>query len=427
MNNHFIKNFDELATTPIRKDALEILEAGYDAISTEKVINSFVKIKDNILSIKNKKINLDNYKKIYFIGIGKCSADAGKVISQILGDRIFGGVIIDVKGVKLDRIQSHIGTHPLPSEENILATESIENILKKTTEDDLIITVISGGGSALLCLPNDIKCEMLIKITKELMDKGVDIEELNIVRKHLSLIQGGQFAKTAYPSEIVSLIFSDVPGNNISTIASGPTVMDTTTKETAEKILVKYNILTNYKLPDCEILETPKEEKYFEKVDNILLLTNETALSAMAEKARSLGYGASIVNTQIQGEARGTGEIIASASKPGMCMLYGGETTVVVRGNGKGGRSQELVLGALGNLKEDSVVVGAASDGWDNSDVAGAIGDRAFLEEANKKNLNISKFLDDNNSYEFFDIIGGHIKTGRIGSNVSDLYFTLTK
>ena len=426
MNKHLIKNFDELAVTPLRKDALEILEAGYSAISTKRVITSQVKVEGSTFSVGEKQINLNDYEKVFFVGIGKCAANAGKVFEDLLGDRITDGIVIDVKGVSLKRIQSHIGTHPFPSEENIVAAQSIKRMLEDMTENDLVITFISGGGSSLLCLPHDIKCEMLTSITKTLMEKGASIREINTVRKHLSEIQGGQFAKLAYPATVVSLIFSDVPGNDISVVASGPTVMDTTTKEDAERILAKYAILAICKLPDCEVLETPKEEKYFKKVDNILLLTNEVALSAMKEKAIELGYRALVADSNVEGEARVAGKLIATQAKAGTCMLYGGETTVTVKNKGKGGRNQEFILGALPYLKEDSVIVAAASDGWDNTDVAGAMGDKDILEKAHKIGILPEKFLEENKSYEFFKKVGGHISTGRTGSNVSDLYFTLT-
>ncbi len=422
MNGHIIKNFNELAATPFRRDALEILEAGYDAISTEKVITSKVKVKENIFSIDGKEIDLDNYKKIFFVGIGKCSADAGEVFENLLGDKITDGIVIDVRGVGLKRIRSRIGTHPFPSEANVEAAQSVREMLEGATENDLVVAVISGGGSALLCLPHDLKCEVLVNTTKELMKKGANIEELNTVRKHLSLIQGGQFAKIAYPAKIVSLIFSDVPGDDIGTIASGPTVMDTTTKENAKKVLEKYDVLV-----DCDVLETPKEVKYFKNVDNILLLTNKTALSAMENKADELGYSATIIDSKIQGEARDVGKRLASEGKTGACLLYGGETTVTVSGDGVGGRNQELVLGSLPYLKEGEIVIAAASDGWDNSPSAGAIGDVKIFEKSIEMGLSVDRFLESNNSYEFFRKIHGNLDIGRIGSNVSDLYFVLMR
>jgi len=428
MKDRIIKNIDKLATTQLHKDALDVLEAGYEAINTEKVITSSIKVKDGHLSVEGRDINLSNYERVFFVGIGKCAADAAVVIERMIGDYITAGIVVDVRGVVLQKIKSYVGTHPLPSEANIVATQSIKEMLEGATERDLVLTVISGGGSALLCLPHDIGCKMLISITKMLMEKGATIEELNTVRKHTSLIQGGQFAKLAHPAQVTSLVFSDVPGNDIGVIASGPTVFDKTTKEDAQRVLAKYNVLTVCKLPGCDVFETPKEEKYFTKVDNILLLTNKTALSAMKSRAEDLGYRSLVAYDKVEGDANIVGQLIAAQAKQGTCLLYGGETTVIVKSSeGEGGRNQELVLGALPHLKEDMVIVAAASDGWDNSDMAGAIGDKALFQKAKEENLDISDYLNKNNSYEFFKKLGGHIETGRTGSNVSDLYFTLTK
>lgn len=427
MEQRVVKNIEELATTPLRADAIKILESGYGAIETGKVVRENVAREGGRLSYAGKQLDLRDFDRVYFVGIGKCAADAAVVFEEMLGEYISSGIIVDVRGATLKKITSRVGTHPLPSKENIAAAQSIKELLEQATERDLVIAVISGGGSALLCLPHDLQCEMLIRITETLMKKGASIAELNTVRKHLSLIQGGGFAKLAYPARVISFIFSDVPGDDISVVASGPTVMDTTTKEDAERILAKYDVLAVCELPNCEVLETTKEEKYFQNVENVLVLTNKTALEAMVDTARILGYGARIVTAELQGEARAEGERIARGVEVGMCLLYGGETTVTVRGEGVGGRNQELVLGALPYIGEESIVVAAASDGWDNSDVAGALGDRALLEEAKRRELDPQKFLDMNDSYAFFAAAGGHIKTGRRGSNVSDLYFTLTK
>ena len=426
MEKLVIKNTGEIVTTQLRKDALEILEAGYEAINTEKVIESEIKVDGGHLVVSGIDVDLSSYERVIFVGIGKCAADAAVVFERLLGEYLSEGIVIDVRGVVLQKIISRVGTHPLPSKENIEATQAVTKLLQGVTDRDLVLTVISGGGSALLCLPHDIQCEMLVNITKTLMSGGATIEELNTVRKHLSMIQGGQFAKLAYPARVVSVIFSDVPGNDMATVASGPTVLDTTTKEDAERILAEYNILTVCKLPGCEVFETPKDEKYFTKVDNILLLTNNTAINAMGEKAKELKYRPIVADDKVEGDASTIGRLIATQAKEKSCILYGGERTVMVKGTGKGGRNQELVLGALPELGEHTVVVAAASDGWDNSDVAGAIGDKELFEKATSGGVDIGKFLGENNSYEFFNTMGGHIKTGRTGSNVSDLYFTLT-
>ncbi len=426
MKDHIIKNYDALATNPLRKDALDILEAGYEAILTKNVIRGAVTREGDTICIKEMNVCFDDYERVFFVGVGKCAVDAGEALEEIIGDKITEGIVLDVKSGIFKKLVSRVGTHPYPTEANVEAAREIKAMLEKTTEKDLVLTVISGGGSSLLCLPHELKCESITKITKSLMDSGAPIHEINTVRKHLSEIQGGWLAQMAYPAKVVSLIFSDVPGNDIGTIASGPTVLDATTKADAEKILMKYDVFKTCEVPYCEILETPKDEKYFKNVHNILVVTNDTALTAMAQKASDLGYGAVICSNCAQGEAREFGKKIASdeyAVKG--CYLYGGETTVTVSGKGTGGRNQEVVLATFPYMREGMLIAGAASDGWDNGDVAGAIADKEIFDSAQDMKLNSEDFLKENNSYEFFKRINGQIKTGRTGANVADFYFVL--
>lgn len=428
MNEHsIIKNRSMLATTPMRDDALTILEAGYDAIKTDRAITNEVRREGDTLIIQGRQYDLALYDRLFFVGIGKCAADAAVILEDILGDHITEGIIIDVRGVPLKHIKSFVGTHPFPSEQNMAAAESIKELLEQTTERDLVLVVISGGGSSLLCLPHDVSCEVITEMTKALMEQGATIDEVNTVRKHTSDIQGGQFAQLAFPAHVVTLIFSDVPGNDIGTVASGPTVMDRTTKEDAERVLAKYNVRAICKFPDCEVIGTPKDIKFFERVENILLVTNERALRAMKTKADKLGYHAEIIDSAIQGEAREVGARLArEAGEEGVCLLYGGETTVTVTTPGKGGRCQEVALGALPYVDNHSILVAATSDGWDNTDIAGAIADSALRKKAESLSLDSNDFLQKNRSYDFFKRVEGYIDTGRTGMNVSDLYFVLT-
>lgn len=424
-----VKNYDALATNPLRKDALDILEAGYEAILTKNVIRGAVTREGNTICIKDMNVCFDDYERIFFVGVGKCAVDASYEIEEIVGDMLTEGIVLDVKNGVFKNLKSRVGTHPYPTEQNVEAAKEIAAMLEKTTEKDLVLTVISGGGSSLLCLPHELKCESITKITKGLMDKGAPIHEINTVRKHLSEIQGGWLAQMAYPAKVVSLIFSDVPGNDISMVASGPTVLDTTTKIDAEEILMKHDVFKVCEVPYCEILETPKEEKYFKNVHNILVVTNDTALLAMAKKADELEYGAVICSNCAEGEARDFGKKIASDEYAARgCYLYGGETTVTVSNDtGMGGRNQEVVLAALPFAREGMLVLGAASDGWDNSDVAGALADKELRDSAEEMKLNSEDYLKENNSYEFFQHAGGHIQTGRTGANVADFYFVLVR
>jgi len=424
---HIIKNYGENATTPLRRDALDILEAGYNAILTKAAIHGTVDKNERGILVSGENIPFSGFERLFIVAIGKCAVDAGLALEEILGEHITDGIVLDMKPGRFNRIRSFVGTHPYPSTQNVAAVKEIVSMLSKLTERDLVITVISGGGSSLLSLPHEISTDDLTKITREIMDKSAPISELNIVRKHLSDIQGGQLAKLAYPAKMVSLIFSDVPGNDLATIASGPTVRDESTREEAESILAKYDIRTVCGMSELETIETPKDKKYFANVKNHLIVTNVIALEAMKKKAEELGYKARIENDRIQGVAREFGEELAKKElSPKTCLLYGGETTVhVVANPGVGGRNQEFVLGGLPHLKEGTVLVGASSDGKDYSDAGGAMGDKELFEKGIAAGLKSEDFLATNNSFEYFKQTGGHIHTGPTGANVADLYFIL--
>jgi glycerate-2-kinase len=423
-----IKNMNELGTTPLRRDALAILEAGYEAVSTERVIREEVEVSGNDICIKGRNICLTDYQRIFFVGIGKCAVDASLVFEELLGDRITEGIVLDVKNGIFKKLRSFAGTHPHPSLFNVTATKEIVRMLQGVTEHDLVIVIVSGGGSSLLCLPHDIKCDTLREMTETLWSHGATIAEVNTVRKHLSDIQGGQLARLVYPATVLTFLFSDVPGNDIGTIASGPTVRDETTVEDAERILAKYDVLTQCKLPNCELVETPKEQKYFDRVFNILLVTNEKALEAMKKKGEELGYHAEIKDTGAEGFAAPFGRRLGELPLPARsCELYGGELTVEIRGKGEGGRAQECALAAVTTITDHRVLVAASSDGWDNTDVAGAIVDAGDRKRARTLGLSPEEYLARNDSYHFWKKAGGAIVTGRTGINVADFYFVLSE
>lgn len=423
-----IQNKEELSTNSLRKAGLDILEAGLLAVQTTKIIESKIKIKEgHIFCINESCLDLTMYKRVFFIGIGKCAFDGASVIESVLGDFLTQGIVIDVKGGVLKKMKSMVGTHPYPSEINIKAAEEIVKMLKDLTEQDLVLALISGGGSSLFCLPNDRDCENLINITKDLTFKGADILELNTVRKHLSQVQGGGLAKLCFPASVISLIFSDVLGNDLEFIASGPTVMDQTSISDAQKVLEKFGLAQKYE--SLEFTETPKDEKYFKHVYNTLLCTNMDALMAMKEKAVSLGFDTLIMDDSLSGEAKEVGKKLAQKEHTAnSCLLFGGESTVKVGANsGVGGRNQEVALAALPLVCENSLIIAASSDGYDNTPSAGAIADREILEKSKSLELDPEDFLARNDSFNFFRSVGGAISTGRLGSNVSDLFIILNK
>ncbi|MFA6338762.1 MAG: DUF4147 domain-containing protein [Candidatus Paceibacterota bacterium] len=426
-----IKNFDELAVTEERKNILLIAEEGLRSIDTFSVLKNNFKIENGEIFVKGKNFPLEN-RRVFVICIGKCATEASVVIEEVLGDRILDGIALDVKPLgkyTLKKIRHFTGTHPLPSDVNIKATSEIIKLLKQREENDLFVMVVSGGGSTLLCQPeNGGTSEHEQLIFKALTNSGVTIEELNTLRKHLSLARGGFLAKYAYPAEVISMIFSDVPGGDPAFISSGPTMKDSTTVEDANKILDKYNVLKVCNIDSCGLTETPKEDKYFEKVYNIMLVTNELALNAMQDKARELGFDVRICSDCFKGEARDVGKMVIEEIKnnPNKSVLFwGGETTVTFSGQGKGGRNQELALSALKNLAENNLLISISSDGRDNGEYAGALVDQKIKEKAQEMNLDIDKYIDEHNSSVFFEKVGGLIVTGDTGSNVADFFIVM--
>ena len=398
-----IKNFKNLNISSERKIALEIFNSGLSALDYKKInFDKYLKTKQN---------------NIYLVGFGKGSAEIADILrKKIKFKEIY---VIDVKG------RYFRGTHPLPSKKNFLFTKKlIERFEGKLTKKDLVIVLVCGGGSAMLIYPK-IGLKRYIQVNQELLKSGANIYEMNTIRKHLDLVKGGGLVKILYPAKIISLIFSDVPGNDLSFIASGPTVKDKTKITDALRIIKKYKLKSVRKE---DLIETPKEEKYFKKVKNILALSNLTALKAMKEKAESFGLKAKILIDNLKGDVKDVAKFLFSKirnSKENI-LIFGGETTVKVEGKGKGGRNQELVLWFLKDLatykKGDNIgIVSINSDGWDNTEFAGAIGDKITLEKAKKLNLDIDKFLENNDSFHFFKKVKDGIITGRLPINVADL------
>ena len=441
-----IQNFDALVypepvegvENELRRDALEIAEAGYEAINVGNALRRELKIESDELVVDAARCHLTEAvrkhlsgRRVFFVGIGKCAFVAAEAVEKILGDSLTSGIAFDValpEENPLTKTKAYAGTHPLPSEDNERVTKSIMEFLSDCREDDLVIFLISGGGSTLLCLPEaPMSFADESALFKQLTSQGAPIQEMNIMRKHLSSARGGGLARAAYPAEVISLIVSDVPGNNIEFISSGPTVKDTSTVAEAKEILKKYEIDSD----KIVFIETPKEEKYFERVTNILFLSNSDALSAMLGEATKRGYSAEIVDEKYSGEARMVGNSILEKlhdvpSKT--ALLYAGESTVSLgKSSGIGGRNQEMALAALADIRDDEIILPFASDGHDNTDHAGAIGDAVSLAHAHSKNISVADYLDAHNSYDFFSTTGDALETGYTGSNVSDLIIALKK
>ena len=420
---HWIKNFDELATTENRKLALEIAEVGYDSINTEKAVLDAVHLEGDVLKVKGESFDLSKFKKIKVVGFGKCSPDAALALEKVLGPRIDSGVVIGIKKVECKYIETFVGTHPRPSDVNIEPGKKIFELVNGSSVDELVIALVSGGGSALLNYPES-ECENGKELYEEFLKAGKSISELNNIRKHLSLLKGGGLAKVAYPATVISLIFSDVPGDHFEEVASGPTYKDVTTVEDIKKAIKENN------LKDFDLIETPKEDKYFENVHNYVLVSNKTAVEAMAEKAKEMGFKTHIVSTDLYDEVEEALSKIFHEEADDTVVLAAGEPKLVVKKKGgSGGRSLYMSLEEikLKMIDNKSVFVALASDGMDNSDAGGAIVDHQTLEKFEKLGIDVDDSLERFDAYPVFKKSGDMIMTGPTGANVSDLMILLTR
>lgn len=419
----YIQNFDHLAVTKERTDLLTIIESGYEAIDTKKIINDNLKLKDNTLTIKEQVFNLGDFDRLFVFGFGKTSFVAVKAIEQVLGDKIDGGFVLDKKIGNLKYVKGYVCAHPVPKEQNVIASTEVAKLAETLGERDLALVVVSGGGSAMISYPESEYKQGAI-LYNEFLKSGGNITELNTLRKHLSLIKGGGLAKLLHPATVASLIFCDVPGDHFEMVASGPTYKDTSTISDIKEIINKYKLTHKYKFN-----ETPKEDKYFEKVHNIPLVTNTHALIGMDEKGKELGYNVYSAGAELYQDSETIIDLFLSKAKPHSIIIGAGEPSVPVKGKGNtGGRCEHLTITALERIEADDIMSSFASDGIDNLSIsAGAIADSITLGKVEEKNLSISKNIEDNTTDEFFTKTGDQIITGETGSNVSDLMILLRK
>ncbi|MEM2347717.1 MAG: glycerate kinase [Sulfolobales archaeon] len=446
-----IKNFDELASSELRSDALRIIEAGLQAADPVRSIKNVVRLEGSRLVVGGKVYDIGSGVKV--LGFGKASASMALAVEEVLGDLIIDGIVIVPKGLKppkLGRIKVMYGSHPIPDEDTINSTKELLRLCSQS-EGEMFIVLISGGGSALFELPVEpITLNDLRVLTTQLLKCGADIKEINTVRKHVSMVKGGRLAELLYPSNVVSLILSDVVGDPIEFIASGPTAPDPTTYDDAVKLLKRYEIFDSIPASVREVLmkglrgelrETPKPgDKIFDKVLNYVVASNYISLKAMEEEARRLGYNTLILTSMVEGEAREVGKLLAGVMKnvkkydepvrKPAAILAGGETTVTVRGKGIGGRNQELALSvAISIAGLDNVVFASiGSDGVDGVSVAaGGIVDGETVIRGRELGLNPYDFLNNNDSYNYLSRLGSSILTGPTGTNVNDLLIALIR
>lgn len=439
-----IHNLKELATTEVRAHVLQILEAGLSAAMPETAIKQAVSFDGHTLRVGRREFRPKG--RIVVIGFGKASVRMAKAVEDLLGSAIDRGAVISPFEGQLERIEVLVGTHPLPSERNVKAARRLVKLAEGLGEGDLLLVLISGGGSALFSLPVEgVTIEEKAIVSSQLMRAGADIYELNAVRKHISRVKGGRLSKIAWPATLVSLIVSDVVGDRLDTIASGPTAPDETTFTDALEAIQMHGIQAPESIVSYlrrgikgEVEETPKPgDSVFSRTHNFIVAGNLKSLRTMAKRAQELGYKPFILTSRLVGEAREVAKAVCSVLlscrvdgepfKPPACLIAGGETTVTVMGNGVGGRNQELALAACIEIKGHNIVLASmGSDGIDGtSDAAGALVDGNTARRAREKGLDPKAFLRGNDSHTFFKKVGGTIYTGPTGTNVNDFIIGL--
>jgi glycerate-2-kinase len=442
-----VKNGETRLDQKARSLALGSLESALNAVDPKQIIKSKLLLKNATLHVNGYSIDLKKFKNIYVVGGGKASGSMAEALEQVLGNSITNGLVNVPRSSKnkTDIIRLHEASHPIPDETGIEGTRRMLGMAEQAKEEDLIICLISGGGSSLMPLPRGkISIVDKRKITDALLKSGATINEINTVRKHISDFKGGWLAKKAYPATILNLILSDVVGDPLDFIASGPTVPDSTTFGDATNVLKKYGLWSRAPtsirkvLSDGEknlIPETPKaDDEAFKRVHNVVVGNNRLASLTAQKYLKSEGLNTLLLTATLEGEARHVGVMLASIAREVYAsgnpipkpagIIAGGETTVIVTGKGLGGRNQEIALAAMQNLKDVNgvVVASLSTDGVDGpTDAAGAIADGKTLDRAAKMELAPEKYLAQNDSYHFFSKLSDLIYTGPTGTNVNDV------
>lgn len=430
-----------------REDMMTVLAAALKAVDPAQAVRNCVRREGARLVVGDSAYDLDSYRRILVVGAGKASGPMAQALEEILGDRLEGGVVNVKEGyaVPTRKVALVEAAHPVPDEHGLRGTERILHLASGAGEEDLVFCLISGGGSALMELPAaGITLDDLQQLTDLLLRSGATINEVNTIRKHISQVKGGGLARAAAPATLISLILSDVVGNPLDFIASGPTVPDTTTFQDAWGLLAQFGLQN--KIPESiraqltrglekSIPETPKAgDPIFARAASVLVGSNEIAARAAMDAATELGYNTTLVTTWVEGEAREVAKVMAGVAKglirhhsplsPPACLIFGGETTVTVRGEGKGGRNQEMALAASLALDgwEDVAVMAVGTDGTDGpTDAAGGIADGAVIERAQALALDPLAFLSRNDSYHFLQQTDALLVTGPTNTNVNDL------
>lgn len=435
----------------LRSDAMTIFQSALAAVDPEEAVRRHLRIDGETLSLEGRRYDLGACERILVVGAGKAVAPMAKALEDMLGDRIDSGVLVvkDGHGLPLKKIHVREASHPVPDERGVAGTLEILRLLDGAGPRDLVLCLISGGGSALLIAPAEgITLPDKQATTRSLLACGATIHEINTIRKHLSRAKGGQLARAAHPAGVLSLILSDVVGDDLDVIGSGPTVPDRSSFEDTMEIFKRYEIWDRIPAPVRDrvaqgvkgaLPETPKPgDPAFDGCAQVLVGSCLRALTAAAESAERLGYRSLILSSKVEGEAREVAKAFAAIGKevlssdhplkPPACILTGGETTVTLQGDGRGGRNQEFVLaGALALDGTDRVVVLAGgTDGTDGpTDAAGALADGKSIRRAKALGMDPHAFLKRSDSYHFFKPLDDLIITGPTRTNVMDVYMLL--
>ncbi|MEM1585904.1 MAG: glycerate kinase [Candidatus Bathyarchaeia archaeon] len=451
-----VKNREEILNNALsegdrraREIALNSIERAVEAADPKNIVYSRVKVVEGKMIINGETFNLESFKRIFVVGGGKASGYMAEAIEEILGDKINNGIIVIPHGTSgnfnLRFIKVHEASHPIPDEDSVKGARRILELAERAEESDLIMCLISGGGSSLMAYPHDgISLEDKRRVTDILLKCGAKIDEINAVRKHLSGFKGGRLARVAYPATVISLLLSDVIGDPLDVIASGPTVPDPTTFRDAINVLKKYNVwndtpetVRNFLVSGDGGLveETPKAgDQCFKRVHNFVIGNNRLACMAAIDELRREGLNTLLLTTYMEGEARVIGsffgsiirEVIVSWSpiRRPAGIVAGGETTVTVIGKGKGGRNQEIALSSALRISgmNGVAIASFSTDGIDGpTDAAGAIADGSTIERSRMMGLDAEGYLFNNDSYTFFKHLGDLIFTGPTGTNVNDV------
>lgn len=434
----------------MREDARKIFLSGVAAVEPGVAVNRYCRIAGGRLYVDDRTYDLKRFNNLFVLGGGKASAPMAAALESLLGQRLTRGVVNVKYGhvVDVTAVNFVEAGHPMPDENGAAGSREILELADSAEEDDLVFCLMSGGGSALLPFPAEcLTLKDKQDTTEVLLSCGATIHEINTIRKHMSGIKGGRLAQAVYPATLVSLILSDVVGDDLDVIASGPTVPDSSRFIDCMEIFNKYGIVK--RLPPAvvdhvkrgisgDVEETPKAGEIFTHVQNVIVGSNFESIEAAKKTAEKLGYSSLVLSSMIEGDTRQVAHMHTAIAReiiktghpltPPACVLSGGETTVTLTGSGKGGRCQEFALAAAEGISgnENIVILTAGTDGTDGpTDAAGAVIDSDTIERATEKGMDPKSYLANNDAYHFFKRLNDLIITGPTNTNVMDLRIVL--